>query len=135
MKKAIAALMAGLALGAGVTWLLSRHGAENATPSEKHKPETHVVRGTNGERVVKLGRPRQVSAGIVTANPQSMGLPPEVKVMVACWTQRRSRHCCSISNRPKPRSMLPPESMSAPGFCSRRTKTPRRALWNPPKPR
>ncbi|MGH9651339.1 MAG: hypothetical protein ACRD3I_12825, partial [Terriglobales bacterium] len=79
MNKAIVALMAGLALGAGVTWLLSRYGAENATPLEKHKPETHVERGTNGERVVKLNRARQVSAGIVTANPQAMGLPPEVK--------------------------------------------------------
>lgn len=79
MKKAIVALMAGLALGASATWLLSRHGAENATPSEKHKPETHVERVTYGERVVKLDRPRQISAGIVTANPQAMGLPPELK--------------------------------------------------------
>jgi hypothetical protein len=79
VKKTIVALIVGLALGAGVTWLLSRHGAEEAPPAEKHKSETHVEHGTNDEHLVKLDRARQVSAGIVTANPQAMGLSPEVK--------------------------------------------------------
>ncbi|MGH8582723.1 MAG: hypothetical protein ACREWG_08005, partial [Gammaproteobacteria bacterium] len=70
MKTTIVALMAGLALGTSATWLFSRHGAEEAPPADKS--EVHVEQGTNGERPVKLDHARQVSAGIVTANPQIM---------------------------------------------------------------
>lgn len=76
VKTTIVALMAGLALGASVTWLFSRHGAEEAPPADKS--EAHVEQGTNG-RVVKLDHARQVSAGIVTENPQSMQVPSEVQ--------------------------------------------------------
>ncbi|MGH8581790.1 MAG: efflux RND transporter periplasmic adaptor subunit [Gammaproteobacteria bacterium] len=71
------ALMAGLALGASVTWWFSRHGAEEAPPADES--EAQVEHGTNGERLVKLDHARQISVGIVTANPQSMQVPSEVQ--------------------------------------------------------
>lgn len=79
VKTTIVALMAGLALGASVTWLFSRHGAEETPPADKHESEAHVEHGTNGERLVKLDHARQVSAGILTANPRIMQVPSEVQ--------------------------------------------------------
>jgi len=79
MKEAIGALLVGLVLGVSVPWFFSGRTAFKAQPSEKDQPGTPIVRRTNDEGFVKLDYRRQVSAGIVSANPQSMRIPAEVK--------------------------------------------------------
>jgi predicted RNA-binding Zn ribbon-like protein len=79
MKEALGALLVGLVLGVSVPWLFSGRTAFKAQPSEKDQPRKPVERPTNGQGFVKLDHPRQVSAGIVSANPQPMQLAAEVK--------------------------------------------------------
>ena len=76
MKEALGALLVGLVLGVSVPWLRT---AFEAQPSEKDQPRKPVERRTNGQGFVKLDHPRQVSAGIVSANPQPMQLAAEVE--------------------------------------------------------
>ena len=76
MREALGALLLGLVLGVSVPWLRT---AFEAQPSEKHQPRKPVERRTNGQGFVKLNHARQVSAGIVSANPQPMQLAAEVE--------------------------------------------------------
>ena len=76
MKEALGALLVGLVLGVSVPWLRT---AFEAQPSEKDQPRKPVERRTNGQGFVKLDHPRQVSAGIVSANPQPMQLAAELE--------------------------------------------------------
>ena len=70
------ALLLGLVLGVSVPWLRTVFEAQ---PSEKDQPWKPVERRTNGQGFVKLNHARQVSVGIVSANPQPMQLPAEVE--------------------------------------------------------
>ena len=132
MKEALGALLVGLVLGVSVPWLRT---AFEAQPSEKDQPRKPVERRTYGQGFVKLDHPRQVSAGIVSANPQPMQLAAEVEAYGRVLDPMPLTTLCSRSTRPKRHSTHPPKSMRAPRPCSPITRTPQRALWNPLWPR
>jgi|KBSSwiStaDraftv2_1062776.scaffolds.fasta_scaffold373155_2 hypothetical protein len=81
MNKTILALMAGLVMGALLTFATMRRSSES---HDENKPEESKAssigeHGTNGELILKLDKERQAHIGLQTAPLQAAHLRPEIK--------------------------------------------------------
>lgn len=80
MNKVILGILAGVALGAAVTYkFLPRHTAAEEPKKEEAKEESIVHHGTNGETFLKLDKETQARMDLKTAPLASAQLKPEVK--------------------------------------------------------
>ena len=79
MSKVILGLLAGLALGAAITWTVMKHHepGEETKPEEKTE-ESHVVH-TNGQTFLKLDKEAQTHIGLKLAPAEAAVLKPEIK--------------------------------------------------------
>jgi hypothetical protein len=76
--KIILGILAGLAVGAAVTWMLLKHHEPEEQPQEAHETEPRVLH-TNGQTFVKLDKAARQHAGLKTAPLEGASLKPEVK--------------------------------------------------------
>jgi hypothetical protein len=79
--KSIFGILAGLIIGAAVTWTFLRHhdgGHEPEAKKEEHKEESHVLH-TNDQTYVKLDKKEQEQAGLKIAPLEAATLSPEIK--------------------------------------------------------
>jgi hypothetical protein len=78
VSKIIFGVLAGLLLGATVTWTLLKHKDKEEKKTEEHAEAPHVFH-TNGQTIVKLEKEGQQHAGLQTAPLEAATLRPEVK--------------------------------------------------------
>jgi membrane fusion protein, multidrug efflux system len=79
MKKTILALIAGLLVGAFITFSLVRPSPESREEKHEEENKSIVEHGTNGEVVLKLEKERQEHIGLQTAPLQAAQIRPEIK--------------------------------------------------------
>ena len=75
MKKLVLGTVVGIALGAAVTWLALRHQEEpdaHAAPAKKEAEAKH-------DGALHWTKEQQTAAGVVTAQPKSVEVRPELK--------------------------------------------------------
>ena len=79
MTKIILGILAGLVLGAAVTWTVLKRGAhEKHKPAEEHKEDSRVLH-TNDQTFVKLDKEAQEKAGLQLAPLEAASFAPEVQ--------------------------------------------------------
>ncbi len=79
MTKIIFGILAGLILGAAITWKALQHGEHaEGKEAEKHKEDSHVI-STNDQTFVKLDAEAQKKVGLQLSPLEAASLAPEIK--------------------------------------------------------